>query len=222
MATIHTGTTMAPTKLELLSGWLPRQPWYRGTGAPPALSRAGGFRLDDPEGEVGIEFAFVADGATGEETIYSVPMSYRAAPLPGAEQGLIGTSEHGVLGTRWIYDAAHDPVAVAQLLEFIRGGVDAQSQSRSDTADPTVGRQWPSAGRLTAPTPLRVRDSEPGRTTVAVELTDAAAERPLSGSLHLLRVLEQGTGTETDLGRVEADWTRLDGTTARGPVVVIR
>ena len=35
MATIHTGTTMAPTKLELLADWLPRQPWYRGPAARP-------------------------------------------------------------------------------------------------------------------------------------------------------------------------------------------
>jgi hypothetical protein len=221
MATIHTGTTMAPTKLELLTEWLPGRPWYVGDGRP-TLGRAGGFRLDDPAGEVGIEFAFVADEIDGEETIYHVPMAYRSAPLPGAEQGLIGTSEHGVLGTRWIYDAAHDPVAVAALLEFICGQVEAQHQSQSDTPDPTIGRHWPSAGRLVAPTPLRVRDSEPGRTTVAVELTDASAARTLSGSLHLVRVLAEGAGKEDALGRVEADWTRLDGSTARGPVVLVR
>jgi Maltokinase N-terminal cap domain len=218
MATIHTGTTMVPTKLELLTDWLPRQPWF-GAGERPSLTKAGGFRLDDPAGEVGIEFAFVADGGG---TTYSVPMTYRAAPLPGAEQGLIGTSEHGVLGTRWIYDAAHDPVAVAQLLEFVRGRVEAQQQSESDTPDPTVGRHWPSGARLAAATPLRVRDSEPGRTTVAVELADATSERTLSGSLHLVRVLEQGTPDEPDLGRVEADWTRPDGTTARGPIAQVR
>ena len=218
MATIHTGTTMAPTKLELLTEWLPRQPWYVGDGRP-TLGRAGGFRLDDPAGEVGIEFVFVSDGA---DRTYHVPMTYRSAPLAEAEQGLIGTSEHGVLGRRWVYDSAHDPVAVATLLEFISGGAEAQSQSKSDTPDPTVGRHWPSAGRLVTATPLRVRDSEPGRTTVAVELTDASTTRTLSGSLHLVRVLVEGTGNEEDLGRVEADWTRPDGTTARGPVVLVR
>jgi hypothetical protein len=218
MATIHR-TTMAPTKLELLSGWLPGQPWFRSAGRPPALTRAGGFRLDDPRGEVGIEFAFVSDG---EGTTYSVPMTYRGAPLPGAEQGLIGTSEHGVLGTRWIYDAAHDPVAVTQLLEFLRGRVDAQQQSQSDTTDPSVGRHWPSAGPLHAPAPLRVRDAEPGRTTIAVQLADASAAGTVSGSLHLVRVLEEGTADEGDLGRVEADWTRPDGTTARGAVALVR
>jgi len=218
MATIHTGTTMVPTRLDLVSDWLPRQPWYLASPRPPALSRAGGFRLDDPAGEVGIEFMFVSD----EGTTYSVPMAYRAAPLPGAEEGLIGTSEHGVLGTRWIYDAAHDPVAVAQLLDLLCGQVEAQHQSQSDTTDPSVGRHWPSGGRLVAAIPLRVRNSEPGRTTVGVELTDASTARTLSGSLHLVRVLERGTADEGELGRVDAEWTRLDGTTDRGPVAVIR
>jgi hypothetical protein len=31
-------------------------------------------------------------------------MTYRASALPGADGGLIGTAEHGVLGGRWIYD----------------------------------------------------------------------------------------------------------------------
>ncbi|MGY1805247.1 1,4-alpha-glucan branching protein [Blastococcus sp. SYSU D00922] len=139
MATMHR-TTMAPTKLELLTAWLPGQPWYRGTGTPE-LSRAGGFRLDDPAGEVGIELMFVTDGA-GEPATYFVPLTYRGAPLPEAEHALVGTSEHGVLGTRWVYDAEHDPVATAQLLGFVAGAVEAQHQSESDTLDPSVGRAW--------------------------------------------------------------------------------
>jgi hypothetical protein len=119
MATIHTGTTLAPSKLELLADWLPQRPWYLDAGAPPALTKAGGFRLDDPAGDVGIEFMLVTDAAGERETTYSVPMTYRAAPLEGADDALIGTSEHGVLGTRWFYDAAHDPVAVDQLLALI-------------------------------------------------------------------------------------------------------
>jgi hypothetical protein len=153
MATIHTGTTMAPTKLELLTDWLPEQPWYLGTGGPPQLRRAGGFRLDDPAGEVGIEFMVVGDGA---ENAYLVPMTYRGAPLPGADDALIGTSEHGVLGTRWIYDAAHDPVAVAALLDFVSGTAQAQSQSASDTLDESVGRRWTGPARPTAVEIVRV------------------------------------------------------------------
>jgi hypothetical protein len=85
----------------------------------------------------------VTDGAGQGKTTYFVPLAYRGAPLPGAEQGLLGTSEHGVLGLRWIYDAAHDPVAVIQLLEFICGGTEAQHQSESDTPDRSVVRHWP-------------------------------------------------------------------------------
>ena len=51
MAIIH-DTTMSPGKLELLAGWLPAQPWYCGAGSEPALSKAGGFRLDDPQGRL--------------------------------------------------------------------------------------------------------------------------------------------------------------------------
>jgi Maltokinase N-terminal cap domain len=185
MATVH-ATTMAPTKLELLAGWLPRRPWYRGTGTPQ-LSRAGGFRLDDPAGEVGIELMLVTDTSAGETT-YFVPLTYRGAPLAGADEGFVGTSEHGVLGARWIYDAAHDPVATAQLLAFAAGTVEAQHQSRSDTVDPTVSRSW-------------TADGEPG----AVEI---------------VRVPEPGV-PGTGRGTVEVNWTRPDGSTARGVVAVV-
>ncbi|MFD8377106.1 1,4-alpha-glucan branching protein [Streptomyces sp. NPDC059679] len=138
MASIH-HTTMTPTKLELLSEWLPKQSWYVGNAETPELVKAGGFRLDDPEGAVGIEFMVVVDGAAQEPVAYLVPMGYRAAALEGAPgEALIGTSEHGVLGTRWIYDGVHDPVVMAQLRALLRGEAVPQHQSKSDTPDPTV------------------------------------------------------------------------------------
>ncbi|SNR29561.1 maltokinase N-terminal cap-like domain-containing protein [Blastococcus mobilis] len=224
MATIHR-TTMTPTKLELLADWLPRQPWCRHAGRPPQLSRAGGFRLDDPAGEVGIEFAFVTDGTSGDETTYHAAMTYRGRPLAEAEQGLIGTSEHGVLGRRWIYDAAHDPVAVTQLLAFLCGAAEAQHQSESDTPDPSVGRHWGSPGRLAAARPHRVFDAAQGRTVVAVDLSDDSSTTTGQRRLEFVRVLQPSVGADdaaTGLGRVEAGWTRLDGGTARGPVAVVR
>src|SRR5258707_15658588 len=54
MAIIH-DTTLSPSKLELLTSWLPAQPWYLGTGREPELAKAGGVRPDDPRGDVGIE-----------------------------------------------------------------------------------------------------------------------------------------------------------------------
>ncbi|MFD7614454.1 1,4-alpha-glucan branching protein [Streptomyces sp. NPDC059828] len=138
MAIIH-DTTMSPTKLELLSGWLPKQSWYVGHTDTPDLVRAGGFRLDDPEGAVGIEFMIVVDAAPKGPVAYLVPMSYRGAALEGVPgEALIGTSEHGVLGTRWIYDGVHDPVVKEQLSALLRGESVPQHQSESDTPDPTV------------------------------------------------------------------------------------
>lgn len=132
MAIIH-NTTLTPGKLELLARWLPDQPWF--TAAGDGLARAGGFRLDDPDGKVGIEFMIVA---AGENAAYLVPMTYRGTPLAGADESLIGTAEHGVLGTRWIYDGEHDPVLQTQLSALLRGEVAAQAQSESNTLDPTV------------------------------------------------------------------------------------
>jgi Maltokinase N-terminal cap domain len=137
MAVLHK-TTMVPSKRDLLAAWLPKQDWYVRHAAGPSLARAGGFRLDDPDGEVGIEFYVARDDAAAPVTAYLVPMTYRGSPLAGADAHLIGTAEHGVLGKRWIYDGAHDPVLLAQLAELIQGRAQAQSQSQSNTPDATV------------------------------------------------------------------------------------
>jgi hypothetical protein len=151
---------MRPTKLDLLTDWLPAQPWYQ--GEPTAeLTRAGGFRLDDPEGEVGIEFMIVTASGAGT-AVYLLPLTYRGAPLHGAEQALIGTSEHGVLGTRWIYDGTQDPVLLAQLASLLRGEAVAQAQSESNTPDPTVR--------------VHATDAEEGELVIHRQLPHPAAE----------------------------------------------
>ncbi|MEH1124347.1 CG0192-related protein [Micromonospora sp. CPCC 206061] len=117
MALIHKAT-LRPTKLELLAQWLPSQSWYQGkTGAE--LTRVGGYRFDDPEGEVGIETMLVGDGG---EIVYQVPLTYRGAPLEDAEASLVGTTEHSVLGSRWVYDATADPVYAPELARMIFTG----------------------------------------------------------------------------------------------------
>ncbi len=153
MAEIHT-TTLSPSKLALVGPWLTGQPWYVGGGAP-VLERAGGFRLDDPSGDVGIEFMVVADRESEPVVFYQVPVTYRGSSLAGAEAALIGTSEHGVLGRRWMYDGVHDPVLLAQLTALIGGTVEAQAQSLSHTPDPFV-IVLPSASAVTAPRVVRV------------------------------------------------------------------
>jgi hypothetical protein len=154
MATIH-DTTMSPSKLELLLSWLPRQPWYAGPDSPE-LRRAGGFRLDDPAGAVGIELMVVNAVGSGVAVTYHVPMTYRGAPLTDADSALIGTAKHGVLGARWIYDAGTDPVFTEQATQLLRGAVLPQQQSRSDEVDRSVVVQ-PTADATADVTPRVVR-----------------------------------------------------------------
>lgn len=116
--------TLTPSKMELLRQWLPNQSWFRGkTGNDPV--RVGSFRFDDPDGEVGVETLLVADG--GE--VFHVPLTYRGSRLHGADPYLIGTLEHSSLGTRWIYDAACDPVYASALATTILNGQPQASQS---------------------------------------------------------------------------------------------
>jgi hypothetical protein len=84
MAIIHSAT-LSPEKLELLTSWLPDQPWYLETGRVPELTEAGGFRLDDPQGEVGIEFMLVNDGSGERATTYPLVALIQGDAEPQAQ-----------------------------------------------------------------------------------------------------------------------------------------
>jgi maltokinase-like protein len=119
MALLH-NATMTPTKLELIAAWLPRQPWF----AEPAeaeIERVSAYRFDDPAGAVGIETMLVR--AVGSDRVYQVPLTYRGAPLDGADEWLLGTALHSVLGTRWIYDGCGDAVYLEALTGAVLGRV---------------------------------------------------------------------------------------------------
>ncbi|MGC2998009.1 maltokinase N-terminal cap-like domain-containing protein [Streptomyces sp. G35A] len=212
MAVIHR-TTFKPTKLELLASWLPSRPWYHGA-AEPRLAKAGGFRLDDPEGEVGIEFMVVTDASGPEPASYLVPLTYRGAPPDGAEHALIGTSEHGVLGRRWVYDGCHDPVLVAQLAGLIEGRAEAQAQSLTDTPDREVTRAW--AGEGGVPTEFAVTDGEEGTALSAAGDTTLRVVRVLEPAPDGTPLPEPGAA-----GHVAGAWDLPDGTRARGLFFVL-
>jgi hypothetical protein len=220
MAEIHQ-TTLTPTKLELLASWLPAQPWYSGTGREPELAKAGGFRLDDPAGEVGIEFMVVTDGSGDRPRSYHVPLTYRGAPLDGAGEALIGTAEHGVLGRRWIYDGTHDPVLIAQLLAVLRGGAEPQAQSTSNTPDPSVTAHLAGDGGFSTAIGSKEILTGPHGTDVVVETTaEAGAASRLT--LHIVRVLETDAQTSPDSrGHITAGWQPPGAGKSRGPFVVL-
>jgi maltokinase-like protein len=221
MAVIH-DTTMSPTKLEMLQAWLPAQPWYRGTGRAPRLARAGGFRLDDPAGAVGIEFMVVTDGSADPATSYLVPMTYRAGPLDAAGDALIGTAEHGVLGPRWIYDGPHDPVLVAQLVALIQGAAEPQAQNVSHTPDTSVIAHPAASGALTA-AGSGVTASGAAGTEVQVQATGPDGAASGQFLVRINRVLQPGDSSVAalvagDAGQpcVSATWRLTDGARARG------
>jgi len=191
MAVIHR-TTLVPGKLDLLAGWLPAQNWYIKTAAArPELSKAGGFRLDDPDGEVGIEFMIVLDesAGAGKAAAYLVPMTYRGSPLEDGSDALIGTTEHGVLGTRWIYDGTSDLVLLTQLGELIQGRAEAQAQSETNVPDPTV---------LSSPLAMAAGDGL---------------------HFHFTRLLTPAGGAPAEPGQVTGLWTRPDGAGVRSVFV---
>lgn len=121
-------TTLSPDKYELLAAWLPGQGWFSGDASQ--LEPVGAYRFDDPEGEVGFEgHLFTA----GDEVIYHVPLSYRGGPLEQGEEFLVGTMEHGVLGTRWASDAIGDPVFRAVLASvMVQGGTGSREYLVND------------------------------------------------------------------------------------------
>lgn len=113
--------TLTPSKMTLVRGWLPDRPWFQGEGK---VTKVGAYRFDDPAGEVGME-AFLVHAEVGP--VMHVPMTYRGAPLAGADDFLIGTTEHSVLGPRWVYDACGDPVWAAALATVVlHGGSEAE------------------------------------------------------------------------------------------------
>src|ERR1700677_3475157 len=218
MSIIHR-TSLIPNKLELLTSWLPTRPWYQGGAAQPRLAKAGGFRLDDPDGAVGLEFMAATDSSGDEPVTYHVPLSYRGAPLPGGGDALIGTAEHGVLGRRWIYDGARDPLLVNQLFALLLGEAEPQAQSISDTADPSVTRSITgNIGGL--PVSISGLTDEPRSTDITVRSTDA--RQPLMLRVNrILRPHAPGLMAGT-LGHVTAEWAGPGASQLRGRFMVLR
>jgi hypothetical protein len=119
--------TLEPSKQELVTAWLPTRPWAVGIDITTKVAE---YRFDDPEGEVGVETILFADDAG---VTVQVPLTYRAAPLQGGEQFLVGTSEHSVLGTRWVYDGCGDPVwATTLVTAILTGGTQSQMYLEDD------------------------------------------------------------------------------------------
>ncbi|WP_026267786.1 hypothetical protein [Micromonospora sp. CNB394] len=185
MALLHRAE-LRPSKLELLAGWLPGRSWFAGE-AGAEVSRVAAYRFDDPAGEVGVETLLVRAGAG---PVLQVPLTYRGAPLAGADEHLVGVIEHSVLGRRWAYDACGDPVyppllAAAVLADAgqaeeyfeVDGKREVRPASMTLTGSRT-GRAVPTGPVPAAPVPAGPGDS--GVTVVRVgDVELAVVRRPV-------------------------------------------
>lgn len=164
---------------ELLPSWMVRQRWYAGKGRVPLLRRIGGYRLQDPAGEVDVDVHLMLDESGQGPTIYQVPLTCRSARLAGADHALVATVEQG---TRYVYDAPHDPVfaTALQRLMLDEQDVGVARGHRVSTAIP---------GHVTA---SHVLKGEQSNTSIILELADAfgAPTNPLI--CKLFRVLHHG------------------------------
>ncbi|GGL41622.1 phosphotransferase [Phycicoccus endophyticus] len=215
MAELHHDATITPSKLELVEAWMGDQRWYAAKGRSPRLRRLASWRLDDPAGEVGVETLLLADESGPEPVVYQVPLTYRDAPLPDAEHALVGTTEHSVLGHRWVYDAPHDPVYATQLLELVQGRVRAASSSTSDTPDDAfTGVPQPSWTEAVSVTGSRVLRGEQSNTSVILDTeTRDGASLPLI--VKVFRMLSPGDNPDVVL-----QGALVDAGCARVPRVV--
>ena len=107
---------LSPSKTEILQRFLAGRSW----GESGELGLLGAYRFDDPDGEVGVECHLVTVG----ETTYHLPLAYRPAPVAGAEEHLLATMQHSVLGERYVYDGLADEMA----LDCFRRAISAEQQ----------------------------------------------------------------------------------------------
>lgn len=199
MAVIH-DAVLRPAKTEVIGRWLPTQPWSGVDSDPEAdgsLTVLGRFRFDDPAGEVGVETYLVR---VGDGPVLQVPLTYRGAPLDGASGSLLGELHHSVLGQRWVYDGAGDPVYADVLRRAIAtGGHEVVLQRAS--GDGTYPKEGRAQGSGTASDSPAITVVHPGSsdTTTTID-TD-------HGTLVVIRVLGTAVpaGATLDGGPLDAD-----------------
>jgi hypothetical protein len=176
--------TLTPSKIELLQSWIPHQPWI-GHADATKVQIVGSYRFDDPDGEVGIETHLLE---TADGQILQVPVTYRGSPLSDAESFVIATTQHSVLGTRWVYDACADPAYVRALATAIlSGGTQAEIDVVTDTGQKRLEattRVWGSGSSPSAlaPIPSSSFSSEEATTVISAGQLELTVERVIDSA----------------------------------------
>jgi hypothetical protein len=173
----------------LVESWLPTRSWAADHAVVDKLAE---YRFDDPAGEVGVETIL---WQTDDGAILQTPLTYRAKPLADQEMHLIGTSEHSVLGPRWVYDGCADPVWAATLAAaIVTGGTQAQMYFEQD------------GERVDVPPRMQVKGSGSGNEVPEVTSVDS--------------VTDDGTLTVTRAGDLELAVARVVGSAIDGDFVL--
>ena len=130
MADIY-AAQLNPGKLDVVTDWVAEQDWAAELDleANP-LEAVTAYRFDDPAGEVGIEIHIVKSG----DQLLQVPLTYRGAPLEGADEAFVANMDHSVLGKRWVYAGMGDPLFRQRLDHTIATASTAAKQYRVDEA----------------------------------------------------------------------------------------
>jgi len=203
MALIHRAE-LTPSKIELLRAWAPTRPWF-----PPdeEVEQAGAYRFDDPAGDVGIE-TIVLRASGG--SLLQVPLTYRSAPLLGAETSLVGRTHHSVLGERFVHDATADPVWLAALVAAaVTGGTQAREQvdvdGRLQDREPSVTVRGTGSPGTVVPVLDQPEVTEAGATTLVHAGTVEVLLARIVGTLDTAAGDAAGEGAQGLLGRFGPD-----------------
>lgn len=196
MAIVHKAQ-LTPSKTEILHDLLDSRGWLE----VGELTVLGAYRFDDPAGRVGIECHLVRTG----ETVFHLPLTYRGARIGaegdtagdggGSSAALVATMQHSVLGTRYVYDAHDDEVA---LDAFWRALCGAQQQADLDVFDD--GRP---VERRAQSVELRLEIDPGARVPEVVQLADGASF-----------TIAQSLGGIDGAVRLVADWGEGSGVVA--------
>lgn len=135
----------------------------------------------------------------GDGPVHQVPLTYRGARLDGGDDWLIGTTEHSVLGRRWVYDACADPVYAAALASAIVAGTGQAEEflevdGRLERREPSMavsGSGAPDADVVEVEAIRRVVDGDP--TLIVADSIELAVVRRLDGSSELAGATLTGT-----------------------------
>ena len=192
MGIVHQAT-LTPSKQEIVAGLLPSRGWARNRTIAEKVAE---YRLDDPAGEVGVETILwrLDDGA-----IIQTPLTYRAEPLAGADEHLISTTQHSVLGERWVYDGCGDPVWASTLVAaIVTGGQQSQMYFEDDDGV-----------RIDIPARMQVRGSGSGTGAAPVDAVDHVED---VGDTTVVRAGDVGIALARVVGTPLGDGPHLRGT----------